>query len=181
MSLSSLAAVGSFISSIAVVFSFVFLALQMRQSNQNQKALMQQGRAARTSETMLRVAEPHMIESMTRGGAGDLTMSSLQTETFVRAAVAMFVSWEDTVLQHKAGTIDASGMASDTAMMRVFFGMPGYRAVWTTVHRQFSRQFREHIDALMQDQKGHAPCRDLSTAWKTYVAAELTQAAPAGL
>lgn len=62
MSLSDLAAFGNFINGVAVVFSFLFLALQMRQSNRNQQAMMQQGRAARTSETMLRVAEPHMIE-----------------------------------------------------------------------------------------------------------------------
>jgi hypothetical protein len=45
-SLCDLAAVGSFVSDIAAVFSFIFLALQIRQANRNQKSLMQQGRSA---------------------------------------------------------------------------------------------------------------------------------------
>ena len=48
MSLSDLAAIGSFVSGIAVFFSFFFLALQLRQANRDQKALMQQGRTGST-------------------------------------------------------------------------------------------------------------------------------------
>ena len=44
MSLSDLAALGSFISGVAVVVTLVFLLVQMRQTNRNQKSLMQQGR-----------------------------------------------------------------------------------------------------------------------------------------
>ena len=176
MTLSDLVALGSFVSGMAVVFSFVFLALQMRQSNRNQRAMMQQGRAARTSETMLRVAEPHMIESMMRGTEGDVTMSPVQIEIFVRAAVSMFVNREDTFLQHRAGTFDVSGMASNEAIMRIFFSIPGYRAVWTTVQRQFSDHFRDYIDAMMLEQKSRAPRRDVSTAWKAHMLDELAPA-----
>ena len=75
MILTNLAAIGSFISGVAVVVTLIFLLLQMRQANLNQRALMQQGRVARTNETMLRLTEPHMLEIIMRGGAGDLTMS----------------------------------------------------------------------------------------------------------
>ena len=113
---------------------------------------------------------------MMRGSEGDVSMSPVQIELFVRAAVSMFVNWEDTFLQHRAGTIDASGMESDVAMMRTFFSIPGYRAVWTTVQRQFSARFREYIGAMMREQKSHVPRRDLSTAWKAHVLDELAQA-----
>src|SRR5476651_2650669 len=117
MSFSDLAALGSFLSGVAIIFSFIFLALQMRQANLNQRALMQQGRVARTSETMLRLTEPHMIESVMRGTAGDLTMSPVGVETCVRAVVAMFLNWEDSFIQNMAGTIDATGMDSDLTAM----------------------------------------------------------------
>jgi flagellar biosynthesis/type III secretory pathway M-ring protein FliF/YscJ len=58
MSLSDLAALGSFISGVAVLASLVFLFFQMRQmteqvrqSERNQRALMQQGRSMRGMET----------------------------------------------------------------------------------------------------------------------------------
>jgi len=174
MSFSHLAALGSFLSGLAVIFSFIFLALQMRQANLNQRALMQQGRVARTGELMLRLTEPHMIESIMRGSAGDVTMSPVEIETFVRAVVAMFLNWEDSFIQNKAGTIDATGMDSDLTAMRHFLSLPGYRAVWRTVgRRQFSAKFCEHIEVLLGDATGNKPRRDLSASWKAHVAEEL--------
>jgi hypothetical protein len=174
MSISDLSALGSFLSGVAVIFSFIFLALQMRQANLNQRALMQQGRVARTGEIMLRLTEPHMIESIMRGGAGDVTMSPVEIETFVRAVVAMFLNWEDSFIQNKAGTIDATGMDSDLTAMRHFLSLPGYRAVWRTIgRRQFSTKFCEQIDVLLGEASGNQPRRDLSTAWKAHVAEEL--------
>jgi hypothetical protein len=46
MSLSDLASLGSFVSGIAVVLSFVFLAMQIRQSARNQRATIHNERTA---------------------------------------------------------------------------------------------------------------------------------------
>jgi len=46
ISLSDLAAIGSFISGVAVVVSFVFLAVQLRQNARNQRAIMHIERTA---------------------------------------------------------------------------------------------------------------------------------------
>ena len=76
MSLSDLAAIGSFVSGIAVVFSFVFLALQIRQSNLNQRSLIQQGRSTRRIELLLRRADPDLSDIMERAFRGDPSLSS---------------------------------------------------------------------------------------------------------
>ena len=47
MKLSDLASIGSLISSAAVLISLVYLALQIRQAERNQRALIHQGRASR--------------------------------------------------------------------------------------------------------------------------------------
>ena len=107
------------------------------------------------------------------GQAGNLTMSSVQVGSFVRAAVAIFVNWEDSFLHHKAGTIGASSMESDEAMLRALLAMPGCRAVWKTVHRQFNTSFRQYIDGIVLELKGAPPRRDLATAWKAHVTEEL--------
>jgi hypothetical protein len=49
----SLADLASLASSLAVVVSLVFLGLQIRQSNRNQRSLMQQGRSARNVAIVL--------------------------------------------------------------------------------------------------------------------------------
>ena len=47
MSLSDLASLGSFVSGLAVMISLIYLAVQIRQAERNQKAMIQQGRTAR--------------------------------------------------------------------------------------------------------------------------------------
>src|SRR5579859_6559562 len=58
MTLSDAASVAGIISSAAVALSLVYLALQVRQAERNQKAMMQQGRADRTTDLMMRIADP---------------------------------------------------------------------------------------------------------------------------
>jgi len=67
MSLSDLAAVGSFISGIAVFLSFIFLALQLRQANRNQRSLMQQARTGSLGGLSARVPL-HGFRSEGHGG-----------------------------------------------------------------------------------------------------------------
>lgn len=49
MSLADLALIASLLSSVAVLVSLLFLGVQIRQSNRNQRSLMQQGEALATS------------------------------------------------------------------------------------------------------------------------------------
>jgi len=53
MSLSDLASLGSFVSGLAVLISLIYLAIQVQQAEQNQKAQIQQGRAARLVDLQL--------------------------------------------------------------------------------------------------------------------------------
>ena len=76
MTLSDLAAIGSFISGLAVVITLAFLLLQMRQTNKNQRALMQHGRSTRNIETLARSLEPHVQPSFTRAMAGPHAQST---------------------------------------------------------------------------------------------------------
>ncbi|MFI4933976.1 MAG: hypothetical protein ACHP7N_05125 [Caulobacterales bacterium] len=172
MSLSDLASIGSLVSGLAVVVSFVFLGLQIRQSNRNQRSLMQQGRSDKTVALMLRLTDPTLQESMIRGRAGDLTMSPAQVDAFVRAWIATFAGWEDGYLQHRAGMMDAASMASDAATHRVFLSYPGCRAAWKTSRGQFTGAFRDYIDQMVRGTNPMQP-PDTSATWKAFVAEDL--------
>ena len=71
MSLMDLASIGSFMSGVAVVVSLVYLALQVRQAQKNQRALMQQGRAARICDLLLRLSEPSMASTYRKALRGE--------------------------------------------------------------------------------------------------------------
>ena len=67
MSLSDLASVGSFVSGIAVLVSLIYLALQVRQAEKNQRALIHQGRVAQSTERFLRFADPGFSRAYLKG------------------------------------------------------------------------------------------------------------------
>lgn len=173
MSFSELASLGSFVSGLTVVVSSVFLALQIRQGNRNQQALMQQGRAGRTVELLLRVAEPALHESMMRGASGDLAMEPAKADMFVRIMIAAFVNWEDAFLQSRMRAIDPAGRAADNSAMRALLSAPSYRAAWKTLRYQFGGDYRDYVDAMLR-QAEPTPAIDLGATWKAHLAEEPT-------
>jgi heme exporter protein D len=118
MTLSDLASIGSLVSGVAVVITLVFLVVQMRQANRNQRALMQQMRSARSAELQLKAAEPYVAEAMNRAFANDMTMNDTQIRSFLTICVASVTNWEDSFFQHRAGAMDAASFASDIAVSR---------------------------------------------------------------
>src|SRR5690242_3923725 len=66
MSLSDLAALGSFVSGLAVAVTLILLLLQMRQSDRNQRASMQLGLATRANDLYARMSDPEFALFMTK-------------------------------------------------------------------------------------------------------------------
>jgi hypothetical protein len=62
MSLADLALIASLLSSAAVLVSLLFLGVQIRQSNRNQRSLMQQGRSSRNVDLLSRLTDPKLNE-----------------------------------------------------------------------------------------------------------------------
>jgi len=93
MSLSDLASLGSFVSGVAVVITLIFLLLQMRQANRNQRAMMQLGRATRSSEYYLRMMDPELIRLGMRAAACDGTLSAEDTQTYSVSVLVQLSSW----------------------------------------------------------------------------------------
>jgi hypothetical protein len=170
MSLSDLAALGSFISGIAVVVTLAFLLVQTRQTLRNQRSLMQQGRTARIVDGIYRQAEPRIMEVMLRARAGDATLDPLQIETFLRISQASLISMEDTYLQHQLGTIEPAVWKTSTTRLADFLAQPGARAAWNSHRPTFSRDFAEHCDRLIAATPLVASS-DRVAKWKADVAA----------
>ena len=155
MSLSDLASLGSFVSGLAVVVTLIFLLLQMRQSNLNQRALMQQMRSARTIETLLQQAEPHISETLSRAYRGDPDLDEAQWFTFLQVQYATHYNFEDTFLQHELGVLDEASFESDTLVLRkVFATIPAFRVAWQILGREtFSKNYRQFVDQIIHEAK----------------------------
>ena len=103
MSLSDLASLGSIVSGFAVLVSLVYLSLQVRQAERNQRALMQQGRANRVSDNSFRVAEPGLSVVFSKGSRGDENLTSEELFQFLYMCRGGFLSGEDSFLHHLSG------------------------------------------------------------------------------
>ena len=179
MSLSDLAAFGSFVSGIAVFFSFFFLAFQLRQANRNQKSLMQQARTARNVEILLKLADPEMSEMIAEADTDHAALSDAKIWSFYGFAAAVFWSYEDSFLQFEANTLDASSWESDVATLGRLLAHPRYRAVWKMARDGMRGNYRDYIDRLMSEVTSDTS-RSLTDQFKIYMAEELPSAQACG-
>lgn len=148
MSLSDLASLGSFVSGLAVLISLIYLSVQVQQAERNQKAQIQQGRAARMVDLQLRLADAANADIYSRGMNGEAFEAASDLQRFRSLTMAMLYSMEDTFLQHKAGLLDDNEFAGFRLRMSNLFVLVGFRAVWADVRMFHGLEFREFFDEL---------------------------------
>jgi hypothetical protein len=172
----SLSDVFSFVSSSAVILTLIFLLLQMRQTNKNQKALMQQGRASRWIDIILNRTEPTVSEAISRAMLCDMTMDGAQVQTAVIHFCALFWSAEDSYLQHKAGLLDEGSWATEIETLRANLSVPTVRVSWKMNRAAFNTEYCAYVDSLLQQTK---PIKriDQLARWKDMMAQELAEPA----
>jgi len=182
MSLSDLASIGSFASGVAVMVTLVFLVLQMRQSNLNQRALMQQGRSNRGSSTILKMSEPYAAQCYVRGVRIDPTLREDEVFSFWQIVVAQHINWEDSYLQHRAGMLDAESFATDDSVLRLTCGLPGHRRVWGFMGPNFGATYRAYVDGIVAATPPAEPT-DFAALWTqpSEAASDATSARPASM
>ena len=176
MTLADLSSLGSFISGLAVIITLIFLLLQMRQTDKNQKALLQQGRSARVTELILKRTDPELSKALTRGLHADLTIEGFQVESINAFFAALFWSIEDSFLQYRAGLLLSTSWETDAATLRGFFSVPACRVAWVMNRDLMSGDYRNYVDAPMRDIKPRAASDTLAT-WKILMSRELAAVA----
>ena len=174
MSLSDLASVGSFVSGLAVVVTLIFLLLQMRQANLNQRALMQQMRSARSIDTILRQSDSYFSETHCLAYQNSPTLTEAQILSFMQSMAATFFNWEDSFLQLKIGTLDASSFESDDNGLRRAAVLPAFRVAWRMNREIYSRDFREYVDKVIGESRQGQPLR-LKSTWDMMMSEELAR------
>jgi hypothetical protein len=175
MSLEQVFYLSQSIASIAVVASLIYLGLQVRGADRSQRAIMQQGRANRSSNAALTVANSELAPVWQKGMDGDPTLTRDELTQWILICRAMFLSGEDSFLQHKVGTLDQAAFESYCAGIRTYMSRPGFRAAWRLLASQFGNGFRTFVDA----QVAATPIAsqvDMHAEWQKLVQAE--RAAP---
>lgn len=175
MSLAELAEIGSFLSGVAVVISFTFLALQVRQSNQNQRSLIQQARTSRNVESLHKMADERISELMVKAETHAANLSPAEVWSLYSFVAAVFWSYEDSYMQFKAGTLHQESWQSDTATLRRLLVFPALRVIWRMAREGMSGAYRDYVDVLMSEIAPDPSVR-FSDVFGIYLAEELASA-----
>jgi hypothetical protein len=172
----SLSEIFSLVSSTAVVVTLVFLFFQMQQANRNQRSLIQQARSARTVSLIMSQTEPYLSELIARTGRGETNLQEKDLIAFISHQAAVFWNYEDSFLQHQAGTLDASSWQTDLATLNSLLARPAYRVAWLFNRGYSTGTYRSLVDNLIRETKS-VKQGDLVALWNAHMADELANAA----
>jgi hypothetical protein len=175
MSLSDLASLGSFVSGFAVLVSLIYLSLQVRQAERNQRAIIQMERATRFSDHLDRMADPNLVNALDKGMSGESTITPLELTQFALLFRSTVYNFEDAYLQHAQKLVDDRSFASTMGTLKGVFGYPGYRVMWKRQRLLHDPGFRSLIDGVLAEVKVTRPASSDTDveAWQEEIAAEL--------
>lgn len=165
MSLTDLASFGSFVSAVAVVISLIYLALQIRQNTRHSQALIQQGRAARIADTVLKFAELRADDGIDACFEGSPDVSARDVARFLATSRAVFISAEDSFFQAEEGLLSPIAFESfKTSVRSGLMRSPGMNAAWRLTRHGYEPQFRDFMDRLQAEEISRPP-RSLLDDW----------------
>jgi hypothetical protein len=171
MSLSDLASLGSFVSGVAVLISLIYLALQVRQAEKYQRALMQQGRADRIVDVRLRLAEPGIADMSRRALRGE-DLTALELSQFNSVFRAELAARQDIFVQHSEHMMHEDAFKQLIMTTRELMSNPGARAMWRRLRLNYAASYRDFVDQRMREAPTRRTADDL-VGWREGVAAEL--------
>src|SRR5262249_45229726 len=174
MGLADWVAVATLLGNVTLVVTLLFVGLQIRQAERNQRALMQQSRADRVALQAMDVAKSSEFARVFNTGMFQpQTLTREEFGQFLLVGRAIFVSAEDSFLQNKRGMLDAAAFDSHiTGVRRMMSMWPGIRALWRIMALQYAEDFRQHMTEIV-DAAVHQPAPDLFAVWQDQVRKDL--------
>jgi hypothetical protein len=175
MSLSDLASLGSFVSGFAVLISLIYLALQVRQTERNQKISIRHSRVSRIVELQLALADPGVADAWVHGSEGPQEITRTELSQFINLCRALFFHFEDSFYQREEGLLNDDAFETVVAGARLLARSPGLRAAWRIARANFGGRFLDFMDGVVASSAAVPPV-DLSLeAWKVAFAAEASR------
>jgi hypothetical protein len=148
MSLATLVGIASLVSSVAVLLSVFYLALQIRQSARNQRSLIDRGRSEQVGAWLQFIASPEIAPLVIRGHAGD-ALSAEEKQRYIWAVYPMILHYEDSFYQHREGMMSDVQFTSIRNQIYDSARYPGVRMIWSEVRERFPDDFRRFADPIL--------------------------------
>lgn len=173
MSLEQVFYLSQSIASVAVIGTLIYLGVQIRDTERNQRAIMQQGRADRICSNSMTLANtPELAAEWSRLFAANPQLSPERFPQMTMVWRVVFISGEDSFLQHRSGALDDAAFESYAAGLKQFMGAPGMRAAWRLFGPQYGAEYRAFMDDIIRQVSTSTPA-DGYALWQKYLSEEL--------
>lgn len=150
MTLSEISTLAGAVSAIAVLISLLFVKRQLRQSHDNQRALIQQGRANRSAEIAMRLMDAEFAEAYHNCMDGKGEITDTQLVQFIGYCRAVFLGAEDSFLQYRDGLLEEKAFNSFDRSLRSLFEAPGMKAAWAILREWYHKDFVVYMDETVR-------------------------------
>jgi hypothetical protein len=165
MSLSDLAALGSFVSGVAVLTSLIYLSLQVRATERNQQISIRHSRATRIVELQLALGDPALATAWLHGSDSPREVTRTELSQFTSLCRAFFFHFEDSFYQREEGLLNDDAFETVVAGARLLARSPGLRTAWRIARLNFGGRYRDFMDDVVARAALEAPVdRDCGNA-----------------
>jgi hypothetical protein len=151
MSLSDLAAIGSFVSGIAVLASLIFVGFQLRQNTRAIRAEASQAHAQNWQQITMQFAGSTEVARVWRLGLTELdSLTDDERVQFYGFAGATLRFFEGARLQWRHGQLDEEHWHNVVKTATDFAASPGFKTYWAVRHHWLSPDFQKWYESLSQ-------------------------------
>jgi len=157
MTLVDLASIGSFVSGFAVLISLIYVAIQIRQTERNQRTLLQQGTSSRNIEAIKHWGEPAVAAAYLKVLSGDTGLTAMDIYQLTIQLRMTLTSFQDSFMLHNLSLIDEVQLEGMLRSIKQMLGAPVMRALWNNSQQAYSAEFVEWINAHTKDLPLSAP------------------------
>jgi hypothetical protein len=146
MTLSDLASVGSFVSGVAVLISLIYVAIQIRQTERNQRTILLQGTSSRVADLLRHWSDPHIAAAYVKMLSGDRDLTAVEAFQLSMQFRTSLMSWQDSFLLHRESLMDPLQLESTLRTFKVLLAQPVLRALWNMSKTTFSPEFTAYVE-----------------------------------
>ena len=176
MSLSDVASIGTLLSAVAVLVSLIFLyfqlrqlSAQVRQTERNQRSIINQGATTRSMATNSWLSEPHMSEVLTKAMSNALAFTDVEALQLTGIVRNVLLSFQDALTQHQSGLVDNITFHHAEASLRFWLSVPALRASYRMFASTYALELQGAVDQIIADAPPN-PAIQISAQLRTVLA-----------
>src|ERR1043166_9651141 len=142
-------AISQFVSSIAVVFSVLYLGIQVHRSTRVAKVAAQDAAAAAVRDVTNTFMENAEMARIWRAGLENLdSLAAEEKARFFHATHQFLKALETIHFHHTNALMDEQLWLGWQELLRHYISSPGMRHYWSFCNQLFSERFRKYVSSL---------------------------------